>query len=109
MARRGYLPEFRRRVVDLVGGGRKVSEVADTGVAGRWNACSCGFTTAAASSSDRSDTPRTSSALSTSDASASCFDISEIASRPKTVSRRPRLAPVSAAQGLPPGLFRFLS
>ncbi len=28
MARRGYLPEFRRRVVDLVEGGRKVSEVA---------------------------------------------------------------------------------
>ncbi len=28
MARRGYPPEFRRRVVDLVQGGRKVSEVA---------------------------------------------------------------------------------
>ena len=28
MARRGYPPEFRRRVVDLVEGGRKVSEVA---------------------------------------------------------------------------------
>ena len=28
MARRGYSPEFRRRVVDLVEGGRKVSEVA---------------------------------------------------------------------------------
>jgi len=28
MARRGYAPEFRRRVVDLVEGGRKVSEVA---------------------------------------------------------------------------------
>jgi len=28
MARRGYPPEFRRRVVDLVDGGRKVSEVA---------------------------------------------------------------------------------
>ena len=29
MARRGYPPEFRRRVIDLVEGGRKVSEVAD--------------------------------------------------------------------------------
>ena len=28
MARRGYPPEFRQRVVDLVEGGRKVSEVA---------------------------------------------------------------------------------
>ncbi len=28
MARRGYPPEFRRRVVDLVEGGRKISEVA---------------------------------------------------------------------------------
>ena len=28
MARRGYPPEFRRRVVDVVEGGRKVSEVA---------------------------------------------------------------------------------
>ena len=28
MARRGYSPEFRRRVVDLIEGGRKVSEVA---------------------------------------------------------------------------------
>jgi transposase-like protein len=28
MARRGYSPEFRRRVVDLVEGGRKVSEIA---------------------------------------------------------------------------------
>ena len=28
MARRGYPPEFRRRVVDLVEGGRKLSEVA---------------------------------------------------------------------------------
>ena len=28
MARRGYPPEFRRRVVDLVEGGRKVSEIA---------------------------------------------------------------------------------
>ncbi len=28
MARRGYPPEFRRRVVELVKGGRKVSEVA---------------------------------------------------------------------------------
>ena len=33
MARRGYPPEFRRRVVDLVEGGKKVSEVAsDLGV-----------------------------------------------------------------------------
>jgi len=33
MARRGYPPEFRRRVVDLVEGGRKVAEVAaDLGV-----------------------------------------------------------------------------
>ena len=30
MARRGYPPEFRRRVVDLVEGGRKVAEVAAT-------------------------------------------------------------------------------
>ncbi len=28
MARRGYPPEFRRRVVDLVEGGRKVPEIA---------------------------------------------------------------------------------
>lgn len=28
MARRGYPPEFRRRVVELIQGGRKVSEVA---------------------------------------------------------------------------------
>jgi transposase-like protein len=28
MARRGYPPEFRRRVVDLVEAGRKVSEIA---------------------------------------------------------------------------------
>ena len=28
MARRGYLPEFRRRVMELVEGGRKVAEVA---------------------------------------------------------------------------------
>jgi transposase-like protein len=28
MARRGYPPEFRRRVIDLVEGGRKVAEVA---------------------------------------------------------------------------------
>jgi transposase-like protein len=28
MARRGYPPEFRRRVVDLAEGGRKVSEIA---------------------------------------------------------------------------------
>ncbi len=28
MARRGYPPEFRRRVVELVEGGRKVSDVA---------------------------------------------------------------------------------
>ena len=28
MARKGYPPEFRRRVIDLVEGGRKVSEVA---------------------------------------------------------------------------------
>ena len=28
MARRGYPPEFRRRVVDLVEGGRKVFEIA---------------------------------------------------------------------------------
>ncbi|MGB8332169.1 MAG: transposase [Polyangiales bacterium] len=28
MARRGYRPEFRGRVVDLVEGGRKVAEVA---------------------------------------------------------------------------------
>ena len=33
MARRGYPPEFRRRVVDLVEGGRKVAAVAaDLGV-----------------------------------------------------------------------------
>ncbi len=33
MARRGYPPEFRRRVVDLVEGGRKVSEIAaDLGI-----------------------------------------------------------------------------
>ena len=33
MARRGYPPEFRRRVVDLVEGGRKVAEVAaDLGI-----------------------------------------------------------------------------
>ena len=29
MARRGYPPEFRRRVVALVEGGRKVAEVAE--------------------------------------------------------------------------------
>ena len=28
MARRGYPPEFRRRVVELLEGGRKVSEIA---------------------------------------------------------------------------------
>ncbi len=28
MARRGYPPEYRRRVMDLVEGGREVSEVA---------------------------------------------------------------------------------
>ena len=28
MARRGYPPEFRRRVVDLIEGGRKISDVA---------------------------------------------------------------------------------
>ncbi len=28
MARKGYPPEFRRRVVDLIEGGRRVSEVA---------------------------------------------------------------------------------
>ena len=28
MARRGYPPEFRRRVMDLVEGGRKISELA---------------------------------------------------------------------------------
>ncbi len=28
MARRGYSPEFRRRVLDLVEGGRKVAEIA---------------------------------------------------------------------------------
>jgi transposase len=28
MARRGYPPEFLRRVIDLVEGGRKVAEVA---------------------------------------------------------------------------------
>jgi transposase-like protein len=28
MARRGYPPEFRRRVIDLVESGRKVTEVA---------------------------------------------------------------------------------
>ena len=33
MARRGYPPEFRRRVVKLVEGGRKVSEIAaDLGI-----------------------------------------------------------------------------
>ena len=33
MARRGYPPEFRRRVVDLVDGGRRVFEVAgDLGI-----------------------------------------------------------------------------
>ena len=33
MARRGYPPEFRRRVVELVEGGRKVAEVAaDLGI-----------------------------------------------------------------------------
>ena len=33
MARRGYPPEFRRRVVDLVGAGSRVSEVAaDLGI-----------------------------------------------------------------------------
>lgn len=32
-ARRGYLPEFRRRLVELVEGGRKVAEVAaDLGI-----------------------------------------------------------------------------
>ena len=36
MARRGYPPEFRRRVVDLVEGGRKVSEIAsEVGVSGQ--------------------------------------------------------------------------
>lgn len=29
MARRGYSPEFRMRVIELVEGGRKVAEVAD--------------------------------------------------------------------------------
>lgn len=29
MARRGYSPEFRKRVIELVEGGRKVAEVAD--------------------------------------------------------------------------------
>ena len=29
MGRRGYPPEFRRRVLDLVEAGRKVAEVAD--------------------------------------------------------------------------------
>jgi len=28
MARRGYPPEFRRRVVDLLEAGRKISEIA---------------------------------------------------------------------------------
>jgi len=28
MARRGYPPEFRRRLVDLIEGGRNVAEVA---------------------------------------------------------------------------------
>ena len=28
MARRGYPPEFRRRVVELIEGGRRVAEVA---------------------------------------------------------------------------------
>ncbi len=33
MARRGYSPEFRRRVVELVGSGRRVAEIAvDLGV-----------------------------------------------------------------------------
>jgi len=33
MARKGYPPEFRRRVVELVEGGRKVAEVAaDLGI-----------------------------------------------------------------------------
>ncbi len=33
MARRGYPPEFRKRVIELVEGGRKVSEVAgDLGI-----------------------------------------------------------------------------
>ncbi len=37
MARRGYPPEFRRRVVDLVEGGRKVSDVDERSPAvGRW-------------------------------------------------------------------------
>jgi transposase-like protein len=36
MARRGYPPEFRRRVVELVGGGGKVAEVAaDLGIGGQ--------------------------------------------------------------------------
>jgi transposase-like protein len=29
MGRRGYPPEFRRRVLDLIEAGRKVAEVAD--------------------------------------------------------------------------------
>ncbi len=28
MARRGYPPEFRRRIVELLEGGRKVAEIA---------------------------------------------------------------------------------
>ena len=33
MARRGYPPEFRRRVIELVEGGRKVAEIAtDLGI-----------------------------------------------------------------------------
>ena len=35
MARRGYTPEFRRRVVDLVEGGRKVPEGRTSPVSGR--------------------------------------------------------------------------
>ena len=36
MGRRGYLPEFRRRVLDLVEAGRKVAEVAeDLGISGQ--------------------------------------------------------------------------
>jgi transposase-like protein len=29
MARRGYPPEFRKRVIELVEGGRRVAEIAD--------------------------------------------------------------------------------
>ena len=29
MSRRGYPPEFRRRVLDLIEAGRKIAEVAD--------------------------------------------------------------------------------